>query len=265
MHFGSALRMLRLDAGVPLSELARRLGVSTAYLSRVERGHDAPPTADRLRAIADVLGLPVAVLMELAQQFGPAVTSYMERVPVAGALFLEIAHRELGPADLGRMRSFLDREFPVDRPDRRRQVRLRALLAPSRVVTGLVCGGIEDVIEVAVSRMDLPDVRGTAARIMAREDQASSTIGSGVVVPHGTRRGEPSQAALVTLASPLAVSTPDANPVTIAIVLVGDDKAAHLALLAHVARLAARGLAESMRDARSPDRILGRLEQLEAW
>jgi PTS system nitrogen regulatory IIA component len=265
MHFGAALRLLRLEAGVPLAELARQLGVSSAYISRVERGHDPPPTTDRLLAISRALGLPAALLMEIAQQFGPAVTSYMERVPVAGPLFLEIARRDLGPADLGRLRAFMDREFPVDRPSRRASVRLRGLLKPSCVVPGLVCAGLDDIVEVAVSRMELRDPRGASARILAREKEASSALGSQLAVPHGALRGERPQAVLVTLASPLATTTPDGEPLTVAVVVVSDDKARHLELLAHVARLAVRGLADELRGLRSPVHILERLEQLEAW
>ena len=55
MHFGAALRLLRVDAGVTLRALAERVGVSSAYLSRVENGHDAVPTPDRLADIAAAL------------------------------------------------------------------------------------------------------------------------------------------------------------------------------------------------------------------
>lgn len=43
MHLGATLRLLRTDAGLSLRDLARRIGVSSAYLSRVENGVDAPP------------------------------------------------------------------------------------------------------------------------------------------------------------------------------------------------------------------------------
>lgn len=47
-QFGAALRLLRVEAGLSLRALAQRIGVSSAYLSRVEHGHDAIPTPDRL-------------------------------------------------------------------------------------------------------------------------------------------------------------------------------------------------------------------------
>ena len=44
LNLGATLRLLRVEAGLSLRELAARVGVSTAYLSRVENGHDAAPT-----------------------------------------------------------------------------------------------------------------------------------------------------------------------------------------------------------------------------
>ena len=61
MHFGAALRLLRVDAGISLRGLAEEVGVSSAYLSRVENGHDAPPTADRLVALAEAIGIPASL------------------------------------------------------------------------------------------------------------------------------------------------------------------------------------------------------------
>src|SRR6476620_9317950 len=111
MHFGAALRILRTDAGLSLRRLAEQVGVYTAYLSRVENGHDAPPTADRLVAIAEALGLPPSLLLELAHKVDPSVIGFLERVPGAAALFLDIARANLSAAELARVKGFIDREF----------------------------------------------------------------------------------------------------------------------------------------------------------
>ena len=113
MHFGATLRMLRLDAGIGLRELAARIGVSSAYLSRVEHGRDPAPTPDRLATIADALQMPRALLFDLAQQTGPAVSGYLERAPEAGLLMLEIARRNLGRSEIARIKAFIDAEFPT--------------------------------------------------------------------------------------------------------------------------------------------------------
>src|SRR5512145_1351730 len=100
MHFGATLRLLRLESGLSLRDLARRLDVSGAYLSRVENGLDAVPTPSRLDAMARELGVPAPVLLSLAHRISPLVVDYVEQVPAAGRVLLEIAHRRLDERQL---------------------------------------------------------------------------------------------------------------------------------------------------------------------
>ena len=51
MSFGAELRRLRLARGEGLRAVAARLGVSTAYLSEVERDLRAPLTGERIAAL----------------------------------------------------------------------------------------------------------------------------------------------------------------------------------------------------------------------
>jgi PTS system nitrogen regulatory IIA component len=149
MHLGATLRLLRVDAGVSLRDMARRIGVSSAYLSRVENGVDAPPTPERLAAIARELDVPPALLMDVTQRVSPYVAGYLEEVPGAGTLFLEIARRRLSGAQLARVRAFLDSEFPMRGARGEEPVPpLASLLAPERVVVQLSCAGWDDVLDV---------------------------------------------------------------------------------------------------------------------
>ncbi len=265
-HFGATLRMLRVDAGVGLGELAARIGVSSAYLSRVEHGHDPVPTPDRVIAIARALELPPIVLLEIAQGAGAALASYLERVPEASSLFLEMAARELGAAEIARIKAFMDRTLPARGANRRRPTRLAELLAPDRVIVRAVCSDIDDLVSVASTRLaaDRAEGRSLAARLLEREDTASSAMGAGVVAPHAIVAGQPSRAVLVTLARPMKARTPDGQPIQTAIVLVepAADRA-HLERLAHIARLAARGLAHLLEQARTPDDALRQLATLD--
>src|SRR5687768_17296721 len=131
LNLGATLRLLRVEAGLSLRELAARVGVSTAYLSRVENGHDAAPTPERLEAIARELDLPAPLLVDLAQRVSPYLAHYLEAEPAAGALFLEIARRQLDAAALTRVHAFLEAEFPQP-PSRRAPAspELAPLLAP---------------------------------------------------------------------------------------------------------------------------------------
>lgn len=270
MHFGATLRLLRMESGISLRALAQRVGVSGAYLSRVENGHDPAPTPDRLFAIAEAIGIPAPVLLDLAQQTGSAVSGYLQRVPAASSLFLDIAQRDLGSAQIARIKAFIDEEFPVRRGARPGPgpIRLRDLLTPSRVVLKLACSQLEDLIEVAVSRM--PSVPGldphqVAARLVAREQEAPSVLGGGFAVPHGLVPGAPLAAALVTLARPLAMPTPDGQPVSVAVaVMWGESGKQNLDLIARVARLAGSDVSDELRAATTAARALSIIEKTES-
>jgi PTS system nitrogen regulatory IIA component len=271
MHFGATLRLLRMESGISLRALAQRVGVSSAYLSRVENGHDPAPTADRLISIAEAIGVPAAVLLDLAQQTGSAVSGYLQRVPAASSLFLDIAQRDLASAQIARIKAFIDEQFPQRRGAGKPgpgPIRLRDLLTPSRVVLRLACSQLEDLIDVAVAR--LPAVPGlgphqVASRIWAREEEAPSVLGGGFAVPHALVTGAPLSAALVTLARPLALDTPDGEPVSIAVVVLwGESGRQNLDVITRVARLAGAEVSEELRAATTAARALAVIEKTES-
>ncbi|WNG37597.1 helix-turn-helix domain-containing protein [Archangium violaceum] len=271
MHLGATLRLLRVDAGLSLRDLARRIGVSSAYLSRVENGLDAVPTPERLAAIARELDVPPLLLMDIAHRVSPFVASYLEQEPGAGSLFLDIARRRLSGTQLARLRELLDSEFPVRAATGREEPApaLAPLLAPERMVLRLTCAALDDALDVAAGRFGPACPRLGAAQVMAelkrREKDASSAVGSGVMVPHAFVAETPPMATLVTLAEPLQAETPDGSPLRLLIVLIGEERGRmRLMRLAHMARLASRGLAERLLDAQHPQQVIERLAEMEA-
>lgn len=54
--FGEVLREKRLEKGFSLRKFAAEVGVSPTYLSQVEQGNVQPPTADRVKRMAELLG-----------------------------------------------------------------------------------------------------------------------------------------------------------------------------------------------------------------
>lgn len=268
MHLGATIRLLRLDAKLSLRDLAHRIGVSSAYLSRVEHGHDAVPTPDRLEAIAREFGVPSHLLVGAAHKVGPAIEGYTEDVPSAGMLFLDIAQRRLGPMEIARIRAFVNREFPLPRR-RNEPPSLARLLAPERVILQLTCPGLEDAIEIAASRFAFPggtpNGRRIVTDILAREQLAPTALGAGVMLPHAVIPSLHSAAALVTLARPLPLAeAPDNAAIRLLLVLViGDPGQTHLTLLAHVARLSSDGLAEKLVAAKNAEEAILRIEEIE--
>lgn len=272
MHFGATLRLLRMASGMGLRDLARRLGVSGSYLSRVENGIDPTPTRNRLEALAKELDIPPTLLMELAHQLSPLVSDYLDREPEAGTLFLQIAHRRLSGAQLAKVRAFIDNEFPLAADPSPAQRRQRAvdLLSSERIVLGLTCTDMDDVIDVAVGRMrgvvPAAELSRLSAAVAKRERESGSFMGGGIVVPSAYVAQATPAAAMVTLASPLACAAPDALPVRLMILLVAPpDHQGHLVSLAQIAHLSARGLVDRVCAARTPEQALQQMEILEAW
>lgn len=62
-RIGRALRRERESAGISISELARRAGVSKATVSQLENG-TGNPSVETLWALGDALGIPFAVLVD---------------------------------------------------------------------------------------------------------------------------------------------------------------------------------------------------------
>jgi len=54
--FGQMLREKRIEKGYSLRKFAQEVGVSPTYLSQVEQGNVQPPTADRVKRMAEILG-----------------------------------------------------------------------------------------------------------------------------------------------------------------------------------------------------------------
>ena len=257
MHFGAALRLFRTDAGISLRQLAAQVGVSSAYLSRVEHGRDQAPTADRLTAIARVLGLPPVLLLELADRVGPFVADYLERVPAASALFLDVARRRLSPAQLVRIRTFIDREFPAHAPEvSSSAARLGKLLTVDRIVLGLSCRDFDDALDIAAATLTLEgrhDARRISAALREREDESSTALGDGVVAPHAVFAGARAQASMVLFAEPLEHPTPDGLPLRVLVALLLEPNAkSQLEVLAQVAKLASPEVVDALCEATTP-------------
>jgi nitrogen PTS system EIIA component len=239
MHFGATLRLLRVQAGFSLRGLAERVGVSNAYLSRVEHGHDAPPTLDRLAAIAQVFGLPATTLIELDDRVGPLASDYLERVPAARQLVLDLYQRELGPIEIARVRAFIAREFPSRSAGQRGG--LASMVDVSRMVIGMTCHEIEDVIDVAVTKLAAVtrrSIRELGVAIRERERACPSAVGGGLCLPHAILEGVKPAAVVVTLSRGITGECPDGLPLRAFFVHVHPGGRAHARALAEMSKLA---------------------------
>jgi nitrogen PTS system EIIA component len=136
------------------------------------------------------------------------------------------------------------------------------LLSPSHVVADLQASSKKRLFEQAGLLFENHD--GIARSVVfdslfAREKLGSTGLGQGVAIPHGRIKGlKEALGALVRLAQPVPFESPDAQPVSLAFVLLVPEKATekHLQILSELAQMFSdRALRESMLRAAGPEEL----------
>jgi transcriptional regulator with XRE-family HTH domain len=94
MSLGEFIRRTRLERGMRLRELARRLDVTPSYVSDIENDRRTP-SEDVLRRIADVLDLDLDELLARSGRIGSDAERYLRRTPTATTLFRRISQQNL--------------------------------------------------------------------------------------------------------------------------------------------------------------------------
>jgi transcriptional regulator with XRE-family HTH domain len=79
------------DRSFSLRQVAQRIGVEPAYLSKIERGEVAPPSEEKIRALAGELGLDPDVLLALAGKVSEELREIIRKRPqVFGELLRQL-------------------------------------------------------------------------------------------------------------------------------------------------------------------------------
>ena len=86
--FGAFIRHEREGKEIGLREMAKMIGVSPTYLSKVERDEFPPPAEDKVRAIAKIIECDVDDLLARAGRVSTDITDIIKRHPVELAALL---------------------------------------------------------------------------------------------------------------------------------------------------------------------------------
>ena len=89
--FGATVRREREKLEIGLREMARKIGISPTYLSKVERDELPPPAEDRVVAIAKILDCDRDELLAMAGKVSSDLTEIIRRHPREIASFLRSA------------------------------------------------------------------------------------------------------------------------------------------------------------------------------
>ncbi len=113
--FGATVREMRAAQGLGLRVAAERLGISPAYLSRIEREKERPPKPELIKKIARLLGGDADLLFRLADSTDPDVAEYMNLVPKVPEFLRTAMALRLTSDDFAELIEQLKRKSPSSR------------------------------------------------------------------------------------------------------------------------------------------------------
>jgi transcriptional regulator with XRE-family HTH domain len=87
-RFGAFVRREREAREIGLREMAKMIGVSPTYLSKVERDEFAPPVEDKVKAIAQIIECDADNLLARAGRVSTDISDIIRRHPVELAALL---------------------------------------------------------------------------------------------------------------------------------------------------------------------------------
>ena len=79
--FGAYVRQKREDREIGLRKMAKKIGISPTYLSKIERDEFSPPAEDKVKAIAEILDVDVDELLALAGKVSSDITQIIREHP----------------------------------------------------------------------------------------------------------------------------------------------------------------------------------------
>lgn len=106
--FGALVRRIREERGLGLREMAKKIGVSPTYLSKVERDEFGPPAEDKVRRIAEILNQDPDELLALAGRVSSDLSAIIRDQPREMATLLRTA-KGMTVEDLQRLAQQVER------------------------------------------------------------------------------------------------------------------------------------------------------------
>jgi transcriptional regulator with XRE-family HTH domain len=104
--FGEFVRRGREGKEIGLREMAKMVGISPTYLSKIERDEFPPPAEDKVRKIAEIIGSDADELLARADRVSSDLSEIIKRRPVQVAALLRTT-RGLNADDMARLARFL--------------------------------------------------------------------------------------------------------------------------------------------------------------
>ncbi len=201
--FGQTIRLLRQAKGISLREMARKLGVSPAFLSQIEAGRQHKIPKARIVQVAEMLGVSEAYLLGTARRIHPEVVEFLRETPEAAEFVIAAMRSGMVAEDFAELREALKErrgkgavrraKLPGIGKRRRAARRLGAddlerYLDPALCLTGLTVMNKERLFQRFVKLFTKKNKSINADQLLdrlnLRERQAPTGVGGGVAIPH---------------------------------------------------------------------------------
>jgi len=251
--FGPTIRLLRQAKGISLRELARQLGVSPAFLSQIEAGRQHKIPRARIVQVAEMLGVEEGYLLSTARQMHPELLKFMSETPEAAEFMIAAMRGGLEAQDFTQLREIIAdkkrrvsvlKAGPAPKKKAGTSEGLEAFLDVSMCQTGMQVQNKERLLQ-RLAKDASQKVREVSAEdvlryLERREEQAPTSIGGGVGIPHAFMPGvDKPVVAAYTLQRPIPFGPTEADKVRTVFFLLGRQGQTdhHLPILARIARL----------------------------
>ncbi len=116
--FGDTIRDLRVAQDLGLRETASKVGISPAYLSRIERGKERPPSPEVIKALAKTLAADPDVLYRLSSSTDPDVVDFLHDQPGVMTLLRYLKDASFTEAEVGQLINLAEK---IKNPERKRK------------------------------------------------------------------------------------------------------------------------------------------------
>ncbi|MFQ5512534.1 MAG: PTS sugar transporter subunit IIA [Candidatus Krumholzibacteriia bacterium] len=256
--FGPTIRLLRQAKGISLRKLAKKLGVSPAFLSQIEAGRQHKIPKQRIVQVADMLGVSDAYLLGTARQVHPDLLQFLRETPEAAEFMAVAMNSGLAAEDFADLREALKARagkgfvrkatLPATRKKKRDPKKmsqgLEEYLDPALCSAGAMVQNkarlFQRFSKLVTKRNKSLAADAVLERLEHREKQAPTIVGGGVAIPHAfmTDLDRPIiGAASLKRAVPFS-SNGDGRVKTVFFVIGNESKPEfHISILARIARL----------------------------
>lgn len=257
--FGPTIRLLRQAKGISLREMAKKLGVSPAFLSQIEAGRQHKVPKARILQVAQMLGVSESYLLGTARRVHPDVVEYLRNTPEAAEFMVTALKSGFAAEDFADLRESLRANTGKGllrrgklsakgkakaSASREERSPLDVYLDPALCVAGVGVQNKNRLFQRFARLISKKNKMIAADELFRsldeRERQAPTSVGGGVAIPHAFLADlEHPIIGAVQLKRAIPYSPTGDEKVKSVFFLVGDENRPeeHISTLARIARL----------------------------